>query len=108
MLYEVITMMYLTPLEGRGLLILPYHRVIQDIKSFRFDEFERKLQDYFEVMRIPINTEHQDASWATFMEQVREAGRKRPSFGMYGLQQNCYHLLMIKEGVFSSLGDDDA
>ena len=27
--------------------------------------------------------------------------------GMYGSQQTCYHLLTLKEGVFSSLRDDD-
>jgi len=26
---------------------------------------------------------------------------------MYGLNQTCYHLLTLKEGVFSSLRDDD-
>ena len=100
-------MMYLTPLQGRGLLILPYHRVIQHIKSFDFDGFERKLQDYFEVTRVIMDKSKPEASWAAFMDRVREAGNKRPSFGMYGHGQTCYHLLSLKEGVFSSLRDDD-
>lgn len=101
-------MMYLTPLQGRGLLILPYHRGIQHIKSFKFDVFEQKLQKYFDVSRVPMDTNNPEASWAGFMGRVRDEGKKRPSFGMYGLQQTCYHLLTLKEGVFASLRDDDA
>ncbi len=101
-------MMYLTPLQGRGLLILPYHRVIERIKSFDFDEFERKLQEYFDISRYPMDANKPEGSWAVFMDRVREAGKKRPAFGMYGLKQSCCHLLLLKEGLYASLRDDDA
>jgi uncharacterized protein (DUF1015 family) len=99
--------MYLTPLQGKGLLILPYHRVIEHIKPFDFEGFERKLQKYFDISRIAIDSKNPEASWAAFMDRVRTAGARLPSFGMYGNRQNCYHLLTLKEGVFSSLRDDD-
>jgi len=100
-------MMYLTPLQGRGLLILPYHRVIQHIKSFEFEGFERKLQKYFDVVRVAMDGSNPKASLNAFMARLREEGKKRPAFGMYGLKQPCYHLLTLKEGVFSSLRDDE-
>jgi uncharacterized protein (DUF1015 family) len=100
-------MMYLTPLQGTGLLILPYHRVIEHIKSFDFDEFERKLGEYFDISRVAIDGKKPEASWAAFMDRVRAAGARLPSFGMYGSRQACYHLLTLKQGVFSSLRDDD-
>jgi uncharacterized protein (DUF1015 family) len=53
-----------------------------------------------------MNSSNPEASWAGFMGRVRDEGKKRPSFGMYGLKQACYHLLTLKEGVFTSLVDD--
>ena len=100
-------MMYLTPLQGRGLLILPYHRVIQHVKSFDFEVFERKLQEYYDVSRVAIDNKKPEVSWVAFMDRVRDEGKKRPSFGMYGYQQTCYHLLTLKEEVFASLRDDE-
>jgi len=101
-------MMYLTPLQGKGLLILPYHRVIEHIKPFDFEGFERKLQEYFDISRVAIDSKNPEASWAAFMDRVRTAGARLPSFGMYGSRQSCYHLLTLKERVFSSLRDDAA
>ena len=99
-------MMYLTALEGPGLLILPYHRVIQKI-GFDFNGFEQKLTDYFDVARCALNHEDPTTAWTAFINRLQDEGRKRPAFGMYGFQQNCYHVLTLKEAVLSSLKDDD-
>ena len=38
-------MMYLTSMEAAGLVIMPYHRVIQDLKGFDFPLLHLSLED---------------------------------------------------------------
>ena len=100
-------MMYLTSMEGSGLLILPYHRVIHNIENFNFNAFESKLKDYFIVTSFPFNSDNQDEVWKRFNKQLQESGSTLPAFGMYGSGQTSFHLLRLKENVFQSLADDE-
>lgn len=99
-------MMYLTSMEGEGLVILPYHRVIQNLKGFDFNSFKKKLEDYFGIKPFYFNQENQMQVWNEFNEKLKENGKKLPAFGMYGSGQNCYHLLVLKKEEFLSLTDD--
>jgi uncharacterized protein (DUF1015 family) len=100
-------MMYLTSMEGKGLVILPYHRVIQNLEGFDFNSYEKKLEDYFEIKSFNFNQENRMQVWKEFNEQLQENGKKRPSFGMYGYGQDCYHLLVLRKEVFLSLSGDE-
>ena len=100
-------MVYLTPMEGKGLVILPYHRVIHNLKGFDFSSFEKKLEDYFEITLFRFNHTTQIQVWEEFNRQLRENAREMPVLGMYGAGQSCYHLLSLKDEVFFSLVDDE-
>jgi uncharacterized protein (DUF1015 family) len=100
-------MMYLTSMEGSGLLILPYHRVIHNIENFNFNSFESRLKDYFLVTSFPFNHENQEEVWDRFNKALQESGSTLPAFGMCGLGQTSFHLLRLKENVFHSLADDE-
>jgi len=99
-------MMYLTPMEGAGLLILPYHRVIHNIENFNFTAFESKLKDYFVVTSFPFNQDNQEEVWDRFNNNLQESGSTLPAFGMFGSGQTSFHLLRLKENIFQSLADD--
>jgi len=99
-------MMYLTSMEGSGLLILPYHRVIHNIEDFNFNAFESKLKDYFHLTSFPFNRENQEEVWNHFNNALQESGSTLPAFGMYGSGETSFHLLRLKEQVFQSLADD--
>ncbi|MBW2184481.1 MAG: DUF1015 domain-containing protein [Deltaproteobacteria bacterium] len=98
-------MMYLTSMEGEGLVILPYHRVIHNLEGFDFGNFEKKLEDYFEVKTFQFSEENEMHVWEEFNKQLQDDTLSRPAFGMYGAGQACYHLLVLKEEVFFSLSD---
>ena len=100
-------MMYLTPMEGEGMLILPYHRVIHDIEQFDFNSFEKKLDEYFEVTAFPFNGTTKPDVWKQFNDQLQERGTIRPAFGMYGAGQSSFHLLLLREQVFDSFTDTE-
>ncbi len=100
-------MMYLTPMEGEGMLILPYHRVIHNIEQFDFDSFEKKLDEYFEVTAFPFNANTKTDVWKQFNKQLQERGTPRPAFGMYGAGQSSFHLLLLREHVYDSFTDTE-
>ena len=100
-------MMYLTSMEDEGLVIMPYHRVIKNLKGFDFASFENKLKDFFKIKTFAFNQENQMQVWNEFNKQLEENGKKLPAFGMYGYGQNCYHLLVLKREEFLSLTGDE-
>ena len=100
-------MMYLTPMESEGMLILPYHRVIHNIEQFNFGFFEKKLNEYFEVTSFPFNGNTKPDVWKQFNKQLQERGKIRPAFGMYGAGQSSFHLLLLREQVYDSFTDTE-
>ena len=98
-------MMYLTPMEGEGMLILPYHRVIHNIDQFDFDSFEKNLGAYFEVKTFPFEAQNKPDVWKQFNSKLKEIGKIRPAFGMYGAGQSSFHLLLLREEIFNSFTD---
>ena len=100
-------MMYLTSMEGEGLVILPYHRVIHNLEGFNFSSFEKKLEDYFEVKPFYFNNENETQVWDEFNRKLENSTQVLPAFGMYGSGQTCYHMLILKEEVFLSLSDSE-
>ena len=100
-------MMYLTSMEAEGLVIMPYHRVIQNLKGFDFASLKNKLEDYFEIKSFAFNQENRIQVWNEFNKQLAEDGKQQPAFGMVGSGQNCYHLLVLKREEFLSLTGDE-
>jgi len=100
-------MMYLTSMEGEGLVILPYHRVIHNLEGFDFGAFEKKLENYFEVKKFHFNQETKMQVWKEFDRQLKGNNRVRPAFGVYGSGQACYHLLILREELFLSLSNSE-
>jgi uncharacterized protein (DUF1015 family) len=100
-------MMYLTSMDGEGLVILPYHRVIHNFEGFDFSSFEKKLEDYFEVKPFYFNDKNETKVWEEFNIRLQNNTLSRPVFGMYGSGQTCYHLLILKEEVLLSLSDSE-
>lgn len=98
-------MMYLTPMEGEGMLILPYHRVIHNIEQYDFDSFEKKLGVYFEIKTFPFNPKNKPDVWKQFNSQLKKGGKIRPAFGMYGTGQSSFHLLLLREEILDSFTD---
>ena len=100
-------MMYLTSMEAEGLVIMPYHRVIQNLTGFKFSSFEKRLEDYFDIKTFAFKKENRMQVWNEFNEQLEEQGKTGPAFGMVGSGQSSYHLLVLKTEAFVALTGDD-
>jgi hypothetical protein len=79
--------------------------VIHNLEGFDFGNFEKKLEDYFEVKTFQFSEENEMQVWEELNKQLQDDTLSRPAFGMYGAGQACYHLLVLKEEVFFSLSD---
>jgi uncharacterized protein (DUF1015 family) len=95
-------MMYLTPLEGKGLVILPYHRVLHSLSNFDFSTFEKKLKETFEVETLTFYPESEHDARHIFLKRLEEKGRDSHAYGLFARGANAYHILTLKKNSVTS------
>lgn len=88
-------MMYFTPLEGTGLVVLPIHRVVLSIPFFDQQRFEEELRQYYEITVYQATKKTADATRKKLMKDLAKAGEKSHAFGLY-LGDNRFLLLALK------------
>ncbi|MGE5324182.1 MAG: DUF1015 domain-containing protein [Actinomycetota bacterium] len=69
--YEFV-MLTLVPMESRGLVILPTHRIIHGLASFDREHMLEAAKRYFEIERIDLRTESRSAT--TLLGEAGENG----------------------------------
>jgi uncharacterized protein (DUF1015 family) len=69
--YEFV-MMTLVPMESRGLVILPTHRIVHGLVSFDREHMLEAARRFFEIDRIDLRTESRSAT--TLLEEAGENG----------------------------------
>ena len=88
-------MMYFTPLEGDGLVILPIHRVVRDLRFFDPKRFEEELAHFFDLTPYQATAKTAEATRKKLLKDMAKAGESRQSFGLY-LGHNRYLMLTLK------------
>jgi uncharacterized protein (DUF1015 family) len=89
-------MMYFTPLEDRGLLVLPIHRVLRNLVYFDPIRFENELKQYYKVIAYMASKKSAPRVRKKLMRDLEKKGGEGHAFGMY-LGQNRYYLLVLKD-----------
>jgi len=69
--YEFV-MMTLIPMESRGLVILPTHRIVHGLASFDREQMLEASEQFFDIERIDMRTESRSAT--TLLSQAGETG----------------------------------
>jgi uncharacterized protein (DUF1015 family) len=69
--YEYV-MMTLVPMESRGLVILPTHRIVHGLVSFDREHMLESAKRFFDIDRIDLRTESRSAT--TLLEEAGENG----------------------------------
>ncbi len=88
-------MMYFTPLEGKGLLILPIHRVVSQLAYFDPVRFEQDLTQYFDIVPYPATKRTAERTRKKLMKDLAKSADKH-AFGLY-LGNNRYYLLTLRD-----------
>ncbi|HLW54510.1 MAG TPA: DUF1015 domain-containing protein [Candidatus Angelobacter sp.] len=65
-------MMTLIPMESRGLVILPTHRIVQGLPTYDREQMLEKANRFFEIDRIDLRTESRSAT--TLLEEAGSSG----------------------------------
>ena len=92
------TMMYLTPLEGEGILILPTHRLITLSNSFIPSTFYSTLSEYFYFQCFEFEDQYgEKGARGHFFKALDENKGKRHALGLYIGGDKRYLLLTLKE-----------
>jgi uncharacterized protein (DUF1015 family) len=90
-------MMYLTPLEGEGLVILPYHRVLHSLSNFDFSAFEKQVRETFEVETLAFHPEGEYDTRHIFLRRLEEKGGNGHAYGLFARGVNAYYILTLKQ-----------
>ena len=90
-------MMYFTPIQGKGLTILPIHRLIRNIPSLDTLRFEDALSQYFDVEIFEFSSRSEPKARKKLFSKMESLGEKAHVFGMYIKGENKYYLLTLKD-----------
>jgi uncharacterized protein (DUF1015 family) len=94
------TMLYLTPLEGEGLLILPTHRLVIPRKPFDLDGFYAALKKYFSFTVFTFDDPNREKqAREDFFKALDKRSSHRYTFGLYIGSEKRYIQLVLREGV---------
>ncbi|MGB9613347.1 MAG: DUF1015 domain-containing protein, partial [Candidatus Margulisiibacteriota bacterium] len=84
-------MMYFTPLEEPGLVILPFHRLVKNLNYFDPENFIQELKQFFEVIPYPAKVRTSQKVRKKLLKDLAKAGLNQHAFGIY-LGGNQYFL----------------
>lgn len=92
------TMLYLTPIEGAGLLILPTHRLVSPKEPLDTDGFYTALKKYFTIQSFNFDdTGGEKGAREHFFEALDHKSPHRYTFGLYIGGEKRYIRLISKE-----------
>jgi uncharacterized protein (DUF1015 family) len=93
------TMLYLTPIEGKGLLILPTHRLVFPKEPFDPDSFYTALKKYFSLHVFNFDDAGEEkGAREHFFKALDKKSPDRYTFGLYmGGEKRYIHLISKEE-----------
>jgi uncharacterized protein (DUF1015 family) len=87
-------MMVLVNLADPGLIVFPTHRLINNLENVNQDILLKKLNPYFEVKPVPLET----GNIQHFITRLGEAGKNRQVFGLFAGGDEGY-LLTLRQNI---------
>ncbi|MHB9069942.1 MAG: DUF1015 domain-containing protein [Sedimentisphaerales bacterium] len=76
-------MMTFINMQNEGLIVLPTHRLIGDLKNFNVDEIIKKLQEDFKVTEFTYTNEKEKAKGLMFKRMKKAFDQGKNAFGIY-------------------------
>jgi uncharacterized protein (DUF1015 family) len=94
-------MMSLSSMQDPGLVILPAHRLLKDVRIGNMDVLLDKIGTYFEILTFSTESGLNAAMQVFDSAMADHAHRK--AVGMYGNQNKGLYILLLKDGVMEEL-----
>lgn len=95
-----VVLMTLVNLYDPGLLILPTHRLVKNLKDFDPDDFKERLLSYFKLEAYPLPSARaeQPAAVKNFFAELNARGRNTHAFGFY-TRDKVFYLMTLKSEI---------
>jgi len=85
-------------MDGTGLIILPTHRLVRNLKDFSIKNHINQAEKYFTVEKYPyISEEEKELQLQKLQEKMLSVGEKEHIFGVYSQEENCFYSLTLKD-----------
>lgn len=88
-------LMYFTPVEGKGLVVLPIHRAVSNLEYYDPIRFEEDLKQYFTVTPYPATKKSAETVRKKLLKDMAKAADKH-ALGLY-LGNYRYYLLTLRD-----------
>ena len=99
-------MMYLCSMEDPGLIILPAHRMLNEVPEKTREALIRKTKDYFDIITLPYNDDQQKANLSQFISILKSNASKH-CIGVSMKDRPELHLLILKHDVMENMFGDE-
>lgn len=103
-------LMVLVNLYDPGMLILPTHRIVKNIRNFDIEDFKNQLSNYFEIEAFPLSpgkTSAEPEIIDSFFNKMEEQGKNIHTFGLYTKEKVLYLLTLKPECSLDDILDQN-
>jgi uncharacterized protein (DUF1015 family) len=90
-------LMYFTPIEGKGLSILPIHRLIKEIPDLDVANFKEALKEYFDIIEVPFSKRTEPNARRKLFKLMAQAKENEHFIGMLIKDCSVYFMLKLKD-----------
>jgi len=99
-------MMYLCSMEDPGLIILPAHRMLNDVSAAAIVSLIKKAKAYFDIIIIPYKDGQRAEARAQFISTLTSNNSKN-CIGVFMKDRRELYLLTLKPGVMDQMFTDE-
>jgi uncharacterized protein (DUF1015 family) len=99
-------MMYICSMEDPGLIILPAHRMLNEVPVEKRESLLHETKDYFDIMTLPYNDDQHKENLSQFIS-ILKSNTSKHCIGVCMKDRPELHLLTLKPGVMKNLFGDE-
>ncbi len=90
--------------HSEGITILPTHRVVSNVRSFKWELFRKQLEPHFEVLSYPFSGQDERGKrYDEFRRDLLSRGRERRAIGLYAGGGGFYLFLLKHDANLAAL-----
>jgi len=95
-------MMYLCSMEDPGLIILPAHRMLNEVSAELRDSLIHKAKDYFDIITLPYDSDQNNGNFSKFTS-ILKSNTLKNCIGVCMKDRLELHVLTLKPGVMENM-----
>jgi uncharacterized protein (DUF1015 family) len=99
-------MMYLCSMEDPGLIVLPAHRMLNEVSAAARASLIKKAKPYFDIITIPYKTGQRAEARDQFIS-ILTSNNSKNCIGVFMKDQRELYLLTLKSGVMDRMFTDE-